>query len=71
MNEKRECKIIQDLLPNYIEKLTSLPTNQYIEEHLASCDECEKILKNMQKEIFTDTKVNNKKEVKYIKKFRK
>lgn len=70
MNEKRECKIVQDLLPNYIEKLTSIQTNQYIEEHVSNCNECKKMLENMQKEISTDTKVNSKKEVKYIKKFR-
>lgn len=70
MNEKKECKIVQDLLPNYIEKLTSLQTNEYIEEHIANCSECKTVLENMQKEIPTDTKVNNQKEVKYIKKFR-
>ena len=70
MNEKRECKIVQDLLPNYIDKLTSIQTNQYIEEHIVNCKECKKILENMQKEILTDIKVKNKKEVKYMKKYR-
>lgn len=70
MKEKRECNIVQDLLPNYIEKLTSLQTNEYIKEHIANCSECKTVLENMQKEILADTKVNNKKEVKYIKKFR-
>lgn len=70
MNEKKECKIVQDLLPNYIEKLTSIQTNQYIEQHIAGCNECKKMLENMQKDIPTDAKINRKKEVKYIKKFR-
>ena len=34
MKDKNECKIIQDLLPNYIENLTSEETNSYIKEHL-------------------------------------
>lgn len=70
MNEKRECEIVQDLLPNYLENLTSIQTKQYIEEHITNCKECKKVLENMQKEMPTDAKVKNKKEVKYMKKYR-
>ena len=28
MKEKRDCKIVQDLLPNYIENLTNEETNR-------------------------------------------
>ena len=51
MRENKKCKIVQDLLPNYIEKLTNEETNQFIEEHLKECDECKKVLENMQKDI--------------------
>ena len=34
MKEKKECKVVQDLLPNYIEGLTTKETNEFIEEHL-------------------------------------
>ena len=34
MKEKRECKIVQDLLPNYVDGLTNEETNKYIEEHI-------------------------------------
>lgn len=34
MKEKNKCKIIQDLLPSYMDNLTEKETNQYIEEHL-------------------------------------
>ncbi len=70
MNDKKECKIVQDLLPNYMENLTSIQTNEYIKEHIASCEECKRTLENMQKEITTDAKGKNKKEVKYMKKYR-
>ncbi len=30
MGEKKDCKIVQDLLPNYIENLTCDETNEYI-----------------------------------------
>lgn len=70
MKEKKDCRIIQDLLPNYIEKLTNEETNKYIEEHLAECPECTQILKNMQKDldINNDNKIT-KQEVNYMKKF--
>ncbi len=71
MKEKRECKIVRDLLPNYIEKLTDEETNQYIEEHLNECDECKEILDNMQKEFEIETNKRDNREVKYIKKYRR
>ena len=36
----KNCKIVQDLLPNYIEKLTSDETNIFIEKHLKECEDC-------------------------------
>ena len=45
--KERDCKIVQDLLPNYIEKLTNEETNKFIEEHLKTCEECKKIYDNM------------------------
>lgn len=55
MKEKRECKLVQDLLPNYIEKVTSEETNQYMEEHLQSCVECEKVYASMKEEMKAET----------------
>lgn len=34
MKANNKCKIVQDLLPNYIEKLTSNETSEFINEHL-------------------------------------
>ena len=70
MDKKKECKIVQDLLPNYIDKLTNEETNTFIEEHLKECDNCNKILADMQKNIELNTSKNNKKEVKYMKKYK-
>lgn len=33
------CNIVQDLLPNYSEELTSPETSAVIEEHLETCNE--------------------------------
>ena len=69
MKEQRNCKIVQDLLPNYIEKLTNNVTNQYIEEHLKECSECQKICKNMKKDYQVNSTKQDNREIKYIKKY--
>ena len=71
MKEKRDCKIVQDLLPNYIEKLTNEETNLFIEEHLKDCRECRSILENMKKDIKIDEEKRDSREVDYIKKYNK
>ena len=71
MKENRDCKIVQDLLPNYIERLTNDETNLFIEEHLKECDECKSMLDNMRKDLNLDEHRREEKEVKYIKKYNK
>lgn len=34
------CAVVEDLLPSYVEGLTSAETNQAVEDHLASCPAC-------------------------------
>ncbi len=45
---KLSCNVTRDLLPNYIEHLTSEETNIEIEEHLSDCEECMKIKEAME-----------------------
>ena len=47
MNNKIDCRIIQDLLPSYIDGLTSEYTNQAIEEHVEQCEPCKEMLQRM------------------------
>lgn len=70
MKEKKDCKIIQDLLPNYIEDLTNQETNKYIEEHLNECNDCKKIFENMKKNLHVNNENKDKKAVKYFKKYK-
>lgn len=65
--KKNECNLVQDLLPNYIENLTSEDTNKYITKHLLECMDCSKIYDELKKPS-NDT-VENKKFVNYTKKF--
>ena len=71
MKEKKDCKIVQDLLPNYIENLTNEETNKFIDEHLKECNECQKIFENMKKDFKVNTTKRVESEVKYIKKYSK
>lgn len=71
MEKKKDCKIIQDLLPNYIENLTNEETKNYIQEHIKDCTECAKILKNMEEDLKTNTNQADRKEINYMKKFNK
>lgn len=71
MNEKRDCKIVQDLLPNYIEDLTNEETNLFIEEHLKECSKCKQIFENMKQDLTIDKPVRDSRRVKYIKKYNK
>lgn len=67
MKENKNCKIVQDLLPNYIDKLTNDETNSFIEEHLKECQGCQKILENMKRGLELDSKKLDENEIKYVK----
>ncbi|MCI1958667.1 MAG: DUF4825 domain-containing protein [Clostridia bacterium] len=72
MKEMIPCEIIQDLLPLYIDGLTQEKTNEYIREHLKSCEICKNKYNNM-----TDKIINEEKEkeifpeIDYLKKVKK
>lgn len=51
MKKETDCHLILDLLPNYMEKLTSDETNFFIESHLEHCDQCHESYTAMSKEI--------------------
>ena len=40
---KIPCEIIQDLLPSYIDELTSDVTNREVEAHMEECEQCRNI----------------------------
>lgn len=69
MKENKDCKIVQDLLPNYIEELTDPVTNEYIEKHIQTCSECREKLKNMNGEIKLE-RIDESREIDYLKKVR-
>lgn len=71
---KKECEIVRDLLPNYIENLVGTQTKDFIKDHLKTCSECNTILKNIEEkdDINYDNDIKEKEaEIRQIKKFRK
>ncbi|MBR0215070.1 MAG: DUF4825 domain-containing protein [Solobacterium sp.] len=41
------CEVIQDLLPSYVDGLTSPETNELIAEHLKTCETCRAVYQDM------------------------
>lgn len=68
---KKDCKIVQDLLPNYIDNLTTTESNEFIETHLKDCKDCSKVLGNMKNDLKNDDDKKNKKAINFIKKYNK
>ena len=65
MDRRLRCEIVRDLLPTYIDGLTSEVTNEEMESHLSSCKECEMLYNEMKIPIETPMET---KEMDYLKK---
>ena len=50
MKNDLTCAVVRDLLPGYIEKLTSEETNRAVEQHLDGCEDCRGALAAMRGE---------------------
>ena len=70
MKEEISCNIVKDLLPNYIEKLTSDESNQEIEQHMTSCEDCKKAYEQMSSEVASTVKAPYA-ELKFLKKVKR
>ncbi|WP_346962460.1 zf-HC2 domain-containing protein [Clostridium sp.] len=70
---KLDCYIVKDLLPSYVDKLTSDETCKDIEEHLKECKNCNKEFEQMIKpmSVSNKEKQDNTKEVHYFRKCKK
>lgn len=72
MENKISCAVIKDLLPTYLDELTSEESNQMIEAHINECDECRTTLENMRAPEIDEKQIEiEKKEIDFLKKNRK
>lgn len=70
MSGKLKCEVVRDLLPLYVEKLTSEVTSHEIESHIEHCIGCKEALDCMQEpEVIKEAET--KKEVNHLKKWRR
>ena len=51
MQKIKNCMIVQDLLPNYIDRITTEETNIFIEKHIKECIKCKQIFENMSQDL--------------------
>jgi hypothetical protein len=64
-----DCNIIRDLLPSYVEKLTSEQSNQAIDKHINDCSECKEYLNELQQDVAPQAASPN--EIDYLKKIKR
>lgn len=75
MSDKLRCEIVQDLLPSYVDGLTSDETNEAIKDHLADCVSCRDMYERMKAdetsaEENSEVMEKEKKEINFLKKIK-
>lgn len=68
MEHRISCEIIKDLLPLYVDGLTSEYSKKEIDNHLYECEECKERYNGIIVNLNLDIQSNNKKEFDYLKK---
>lgn len=68
MEQKLVCDTVKDLLPLYVDELTSEASNQSIEAHLAECDVCRTALEQMTEHVEVEAAPEVENFKKYLKK---
>ena len=69
MDNKLPCEIVGDLLPSYVDGLTSEATNEAVENHIRGCESCALMVKRMRAP--EEIKEPQGAEIDYLKKTRK
>lgn len=71
---KIPCEVIQDLMPSYIDGLTSPVTSRVVEGHAEGCEKCRKMLEHMRQPDGTTggtEELSDRQEIDFLKKTRK
>jgi len=58
--------VFRDLIPGYIENLTSEETNKQIQKHMEQCEDCRQYVKDMKEDLLIERTHEQKKEKKNI-----
>lgn len=66
------CEVVQDLLPGYVDELTSPVTNEMVKEHLESCSPCKEKYMRMKSPVEQEMESSKEKiELDFLQKTRK
>ena len=81
MKNDLTCEVVRDLLPSYVDGLTNDVSNQAVEQHMKTCENCRKLYREMREPMNGDevSEINNEQkanfkvpsEIDYLKKIRK
>ena len=44
---KTDCRVIEDLIPLYLDGVCSVQTKELVEEHLGGCENCRKLIEQV------------------------
>lgn len=70
MKNRLPCELIKDILPLYMEQLTSDVTNSQIEEHLKTCEACRSVLESMREPVEESVDTEEVQEIDFLKRTR-
>lgn len=62
---KKDCEIVNDLLPLYIDDVCSKSSSSFVERHLKKCKDCEKKFQKLSGNIVNEVQDENVKEKNY------
>ena len=69
MKNELSCEVVQDLLPSYVDGLTSEVTNKSIESHIQNCTSCSEIFNRMKQPEISEMTMQ-KQDIDFLKKTR-
>ncbi len=69
----KECNIVKDLIPSYLENLLSEDSKEYVEKHIENCNKCKRIIETVKNEKKAESDYINKEqkeEINHLKKYK-
>ena len=73
MDKNKECYIVKDLAPAYMDDMVSIQSKNFIDNHLVDCKDCKEYYNNMKSNIFEEIdkeQINDSVEFNHLKKVR-
>ncbi len=63
---KNECEIVKDLIPSFVDGTISDVASEFVKTHISNCENCKKILENLEKNTLTE---EDNTAINYLKKY--